>query len=255
MFKNKVVRRIIRSAVFSLVACAMAVPMVLAEGLPQARKHIFLAKDATRLVADIYPAKSAGLHPCVVLLHQLGKTNADMVPLIAPLLDEGFTVVNLDMRGHGNSQGRMTARIPYTKFTNAEWAQLPADLHAVLRNVITIPNVDKQQLALVGASIGANASIIEAQNATSVKAVVALSPGLDFHGLKPADAMATLHKPALIIASKDDAYSAESGLKLSKMDKNTSFDLLPKGGHGSQMFAAHPELPKQIATWLHKAMH
>ncbi|MBI2809245.1 MAG: alpha/beta fold hydrolase [Candidatus Melainabacteria bacterium] len=255
MFKNKVVSRIICGSILSLIACSTAVPMVSAEGLPKPRKHTFLAPDDTRLVADIYAAKSAGVHPCVVLLHQLGKTNADMVPLVAPLLDEGFTVVNLDMRGHGISQGRMNATIPYTKFTNSDWAQLPSDLHLVLHNIITIPNVDKQQLALVGASIGANASIIEAQNSASVKAVVALSPGLDFHGLKPGDVMTNLHKPALIIAARDDAYSADSGLKLSKMDKNSSFDLLPKGGHGSQMFAAHPELPKQIATWLHKAMH
>ncbi|CAN5613571.1 hypothetical protein BH10CYA1_BH10CYA1_12730 [soil metagenome] len=255
MLKNKVVRQIIWCSVFSLVACTMAVPLVEAEDLPQARKHTFLASDHTRLVADIYPAKSAGVHPCVVLLHQLGKTNADMVPLIAPLLDEGFTVVNLDMRGHGNSQGRMSVKIPYTKFTNSDWAQLPADLHLVLHNVITIPNVDKQQLALIGASIGANASIIEAQSSASVKAVVALSPGLDFHGLKPAEALTNSHKPVLIVAARDDAYSADSGLKMSKMDKNSSFDLLPKGGHGSQMIAAHPELPKQIATWLHKAMH
>jgi len=93
-----------------------------------------------------------------------------------------------------------------------------------------------------------------ASNAPNVKAVVLLSPGLDFHGLQPAGAMVAFNKPALIVAAKDDAYSADSGLKLSKMDKYSSFDLLPQGGHGSRMILVHPELAKQIATWLHKAM-
>lgn len=255
MLKNKAIRRIIWTTVLSMMALPATVATVRAETLPNPRKQTFSATDGTRLAADIYSAKTAGVHPCAILLHQLGKTNADMVPLIAPLLSEGFTVVNLDMRGHGMSQGRTSGTVPFTRFTTSDWAQLPADLQLVVQTMGAVANVDKQHLALIGASIGSNAAIIEGQNAPSVKAIVALSPGLDFHGVKPAPAMTNLHKPALIIAARDDAYSADSGLKLSKMDKNASFDLLPNGGHGSQMFVAHPELPKQIATWLHKAMH
>ncbi|MBS1956765.1 MAG: alpha/beta fold hydrolase [Cyanobacteria bacterium SZAS-4] len=255
MLKNKVFCRIIWGSVLSVAACSAAVQTALAESSSAPHKQTFLAADDTRLIADIYPAKGAKAHPCAILLHQLGKTNADMVPLIAPLLAEGFAVVNLDMRGHGSSQARKNVTIPFTKFTNSDWAQLPTDLNLIVQNISTVPNIDKQQLALIGASIGSNASIIEGQSAPGVKAVVALSPGLDFHGLKPAAAMTNSRKPTLIVAARDDAYSADSGLKLSKMEKNTSFDLLPNGGHGSQMFAAHPELPKQIATWLHKAMH
>lgn len=255
MIKNKVIRRIIWGSALCVAACSTAVRTALAESSSAPHKQTYLATDDTRLIADIYPARGAGVHPCAILLHQLGKTNADMVPLIAPLLAEGFAVVNLDMRGHGLSQARKNLTMPYARFTNSDWAQLPSDLNLVVQQINTVPNVDKEHLALIGASIGSNASIIEAQTAPGVKAVVALSPGLDFHGLKPATAMANLHKPTLIVAARDDAYSAESGLKLSKMEKNTSFDLLPNGGHGSQMFAAHPELPKQIATWLHKAMH
>jgi|688.fasta_scaffold114634_5 predicted alpha/beta-fold hydrolase len=254
MLKTKIVQRLILSAlVGSLVGASMAVA-AFADSPPVPKKHAFITADRTRLMADIYAAPGEKAHPCVILLHQLGRSNADMVPLIKPLLAEGFTVVNLDMRGHGTSNTRLTGAMPYTKFTNADWAQLPLDLRVVKENMITVPNIDVQKFVLIGASIGANAAIMQSDMASNVVAAVLLSPGMDFHGLKPAESMTGYHKPVLIVAAKDDAYSADSAAKLSKMNKRASLDILPNGGHGYQMFVAHPELAKQIATWLHNAM-
>ncbi|RTL44124.1 MAG: alpha/beta fold hydrolase [Candidatus Melainabacteria bacterium] len=255
MLKYKTVQRLVWGLLLGLSASTTWSAAALADSLPAPRRHAFVASDRTRLMAEIYSAPGDKAHPCVILVHQLGRTNADMKPLVAPLVAEGFTVVNLDMRGHGASQSRLTGgNFPYTKFTNADWQQLPFDLRVVLKNMVTVPNIDVQKFALVGASIGANASIIQARLASNVEAVVMLSPGVDFHGLKPAESMAGYHKPVLLVAAKDDTYSAESATQLSKMNKKSSLDILPQGGHGSQMFAAHPELAKQIATWLHKAM-
>jgi alpha-beta hydrolase superfamily lysophospholipase len=226
-----------------------------AADLPVPRKHVFMSTDNTRLIGDVYVPTAAGPHPAVVLFHQLGKNNADMLPLVAPLLEQGFIVVNVDMRGHGLSQGQGAARISYKNFNAGDWAKLPSDLHVVLHNVPSIKDVDAKKLAIIGASINANAAIMQGINEPDLQAFVLLSPGLDFHGLKPDSAIKSLHKPALIVAAKDDSYSADSGLKLSKMNKNSSFDLLPSGGHGGQMLASHPDLNKQIATWLHKAVH
>lgn len=254
MFKNKIVHRIVVGAALALTGGVMFPKPACADSPPAPRKHAFITNDKTRLMADIYAAPGEKAHPCVILLHQLGRTSADMVPLVAPLLAEGFTVVNLDMRGHGTSQDRLTGTVPYTKFTAADWEQLPYDLRVVLRNMVTVPNIDVQKFALIGASIGANASIMQARLASNVEAAVLISPGLEYHGLKPAESMAKYHKPVLLIAAKDDAYSADSATKLSKMNTKSSLDLIPRGGHGSQLLAAHPELAKQIATWLHTAM-
>lgn len=256
MFKTKNVHRLIWGAAFGLLVSNTTALQAHGQALPAPKKHAFMTTtDHTRLMADVYAAPGETAHPCVILLHQLGRTSADMMPLVEPLRAEGFTVVNLDMRGHGSSDSRLTGgKFPYTKFTNADWEQLPNDLRVVIRNMVTVPNIDVQKFALIGASIGANASIIQARLASNVEAVVLLSPGLDFHGLKPDESMAKYHRPVLLVAAKDDQYSADSALKLSKMSTKASLDLLPNGGHGSQMFAAHPELPKQIASWLKKAM-
>jgi pimeloyl-ACP methyl ester carboxylesterase len=254
MFKRKIVQRIIWGAIFGLLASWSMPVTAFADSPPMFKKHAFITADKTRLMADIYSAPGDKAHPCVILLHQLGRNNGDMVPLIQPLLAEGFTVVNLDMRGHGASVNRLTGNVPYNKFTDADWAQLPFDLRVVRDNLITVPNIDVQKFAVIGASIGANASIIQARMAANIAAAVLLSPGMDFHGLKPAEAMAGYHKPVLLVAAKDDVYSADSALKLSKMNSKSTLDILPNGGHGYQMFVAHPELAKQIATWLHNAM-
>jgi pimeloyl-ACP methyl ester carboxylesterase len=78
-------------------------------------------------------------HPAVILLHGGGQTRHSWAGAMRELLAEGYHVINLDARGHGNS----------------DWAQdgdyglkaLAADLRAVIGTLPSKP-------ALVGASMG-----------------------------------------------------------------------------------------------------
>lgn len=227
----------------------------LAAGPTPPKRHVFITDDNVRLMSDIYIPEGKGQHPAVILLHMLGQSRRDYQPLIAPLLAKGFAVVNLDMRGHGQSTALGSSTISYKQFKDEDWAKLPGDTQKVVKNLHTIREIDGTKLAIVGASIGANAALIAADGDEVVKALILLSPGLDFHKLKPAEHMSRIRRPVLIIAAKDDPYSADSAKKLCQLAPATCrTNILPSGGHGTAMLVSHPELNAQIADWLQKAV-
>ncbi|HEY9676531.1 MAG TPA: alpha/beta fold hydrolase [Drouetiella sp.] len=220
------------------------------------KNQVFVTSDKVRLVADVYSPVGASRHPAVILVHQLGEDRETMESLVKPLINAGFIVVNLDMRGHGRSTMQSGFLISFHDFKNQNWAMLPSDLNQVTKDAAKmIPNFDGKKLAIIGASIGANAALIDAGRDMNVKAVIALSPGLNFHDLQPATVMPSLKRiPVLLLAAKNDSYSTDSVTKLSKMDPGSSLKILESGGHGYQMLVTHQELNSDIATWLHKAM-
>ncbi|CAN0456246.1 unnamed protein product, partial [Ectocarpus fasciculatus] len=77
-------------------------------------------RDGVALVADYYPAEAAGAS-ALLLLHMNpsgGFTRADWPSdLIGPFVDDGWTVLNLDRRGSGGSDG--AARDAHT----GEWGR------------------------------------------------------------------------------------------------------------------------------------
>jgi alpha-beta hydrolase superfamily lysophospholipase len=207
------------------------------------------------LVADVYSPNDQNQHPVVLLLHMLARTHADYQPLLEPLINAGFVVVNIDLRGHGTSLNCGNKRLDYKTFTDQDWAQLPKDADWVLKKLKGTKGVDSSKLCIVGASIGANAAIMAAAQNADVKGVVALSPGLTFHNLQPKAALANYHKPLLLVAAADDKYSLDTVAQLHAADAATSETVLyPVGGHGTQMLTTHPQLNAKIADWLSKAV-
>lgn len=66
----------------------------------KSEKHIFTSYDGIELAADIGGPADA---PTVILLHGGGQTRHSWSGAMHSLLREGYRVINLDMRGHGES--------------------------------------------------------------------------------------------------------------------------------------------------------
>lgn len=66
----------------------------------KSEKHIFRSHDGIDLVADVGGPANA---PAIVLLHGGGQTRHSWSGAMHRLLEEGYRVINLDMRGHGQS--------------------------------------------------------------------------------------------------------------------------------------------------------
>jgi pimeloyl-ACP methyl ester carboxylesterase len=78
-------------------------------------------------------------HPAVILLHGGGQTRHSWAGAMRELLAHGYHVINLDTRGHGDSD--------WAKDGDYRLGTLAADLRAVVGTLASIP-------ALVGASMG-----------------------------------------------------------------------------------------------------
>ncbi|SRR5260221_206865 len=97
----------------------------------------------------------------IILLHEAGKDLDCWQPLVLPLLERGYSLLTLDLRGHGASDG--------------EW-DVPAlgdDLDAVIGFA---HKLGAQRVGLIGAGEGVLPALINA-HARHLFAIVALSPG------------------------------------------------------------------------------
>lgn len=203
------------------------------------------AADDTPVAAEFISVEGAPARGSVILVHMLGSQRGDWAPLVQPLIESGFDVLAIDLRGHGQST---VLGERYREFDTADWLAAAQDIRAAVAYLS--PQISPPHF-LIGASIGANLSLIEAAEDNRVSGIITLSPGDDYRGVSPADSAAALGKrPVLLVAAEEDAYSAESTRELATQLENARAEIYPGSGHGTNLFTDHPELYGLITTWL-----
>jgi len=202
------------------------------------------AADGLMLHATYYGPGGAAPFPGVILLHMLGSNRQvwDEVGFAPLLAGNGYAVLAVDMRGHGETGG------------NRDWGQAVDDIQRVWDYFTGRSEVAAEQTAVVGASIGANMALITGVNEPAVKGVVLLSPGLDYRGVTTGDKMALYgERPILLVASEEDGYAADSVRTLADLAQGeTQFQLYNGAGHGTNMFGPQPDLADLILDWLNQ---
>ncbi len=204
----------------------------------------FATTDGVTLVGTYYaPAGTAA--PGLVLIHMVDGRRTDWNSLAAILQGQGYAVLSLDLRGHGESSGTQ------------EWGKMADDVTVAYRFLSGQPEVDPAHLALVGASIGANLALNFAASEPAVKSLVLLSPGLDYRGVKTEAAMKAYGaRPVLFIASKTDTYAAQSVDALAKLaqGKKQQVQTYENAGHGTQMLGQADGLEDLVLNWLQETL-
>jgi alpha-beta hydrolase superfamily lysophospholipase len=164
----------------------------------------FTTDDGVRIVGDLYrpPAEDGmtGPEACsVVLLHMFPSDRRSWRPLAGVLVDRDFSVLAIDFRGYGDSQGE--------KRIDDIWRDALAAVHFMRRE-------GHECIVLVGASMGGTAALIVAAR-EPVDGVVTLSAASTFMGLIiPPEAMALITAPKLFIAAQGDASAAATAQQL-----------------------------------------
>ena len=222
------------------VACA-------AQQVPAPRVVDLTATDGTKLKATFFSAGKTG--PGVLLLHQCNLQRKGWDGLATQLAAAGISVLTLDYRGYGESEGKAPKDLPpaeAAKVLNEKW---PADVDVAFTYLVSQPGVDARVAGAGGASCGVNLSIHLAMRHPEVKSLVLLSGNAD------REARAFLEKsekmPVLLAAADDDAGAVELMEWLYSLSTNPGSKFLeyPNGGHGVHIFAAHKELPASITDW------
>ncbi len=195
---------------------------------------VIAAGDGLEIQGDYY-ASSGG--QAVLLLHMLGGRRADWDSLIPYLTTEGYTVLAVDMRGHGETRG------------SQEWALAEQDVQTLLD---WLREQGAEEIALVGASIGSNLALRGMANDEAVVTAIALSPGLDYRGVTTEDAIEAIgRRPVLLVAERVDRYSADSVAQLFALATGlVQVRIGTSAAHGTNMLGGTESLEKVIAAWL-----
>ena len=199
------------------------------------------APDGTKLAATFYPASRPG--PGILLLHQCNRDRTSWNELAAELAAKGFHVLTLDYRGYGESGGTPFNDIPFQERVRITTEKWPGDIDVAFAYLRAQPGVRPDAIGAGGASCGVNNSIQLSLRHPEVKSLVLLSGDTDRKGrqhLKRASAL-----PILFAAADDDGdvVSVMTWIDATSGNKANRFLEYAKGGHGTEMFKAHPELP------------
>ena len=219
--------------------------------------------DGTQLKASYFAAGKPG--PGVLLLHQANRDRKSWDSVASQLASAGINTLTLDMRGHGESGGKAG-----DKFTD--------DIEKAFQYLVSQPGVNRDVIGVGGAGwLGVGYSVEFArQRPAQVKALVILS-GETLGGDLARVGYQFLHQawqlPELFAFSDDDEYPpTQDAMKLlyvtagspsKKLVHYSASEDAPwlwyetsdaskvpaKGGHGTDMFKVHPELPDIIVHW------
>ena len=219
-----------------------------ASGAPATGKSVDLkASDGTKLAVSYYPAAKPG--PGILLLHQCNRDRSSWNALAEQLATQGFHVLTLDYRGYGQSGGT-----PYTELTFPQQQEAgrkwPGDVDVAYAYLRSQPGVRGDVIGAGGASCGVNQSIqLARRHPSEVKSLVLLSGNTDADGRKFLKGASAL--PLLLAASDDDGGAVEMMAWIDATSGNPAnqFIQYKTGGHGTEMFKPHPDLPSDIVGW------
>jgi alpha-beta hydrolase superfamily lysophospholipase len=213
------------------------------------KKISFITSDGVKIFANYYPNKESKF--AGILIHMRPKTKESFDDFAKFLQEKGFTLLAIDLRGHGESIESPSGILDYTKFTEEEEKKSIKDVEAA-SNFLEKEGFTKERQFLIGASIGANLAYEFLTENESIKAVVLLSPGYNYRGLILDNFYKKdLDSKILVISSKDDQEMALKGFEWFK-EKHPSSTLimLEKGGHGTTYFDTHPQVKEIIYNFL-----
>ncbi|HEY2680320.1 MAG TPA: alpha/beta hydrolase [Candidatus Udaeobacter sp.] len=219
--------------------------------------------DGTQLKASYFAAAKPG--PGVLLLHQANRDRKSWDSVASQLASAGINTLTLDTRGHGESGGKAG-----DKFTD--------DIDKAFQYLVSQPGVNRDVIGAGGAGwLGVGYSVEFArQHPAQVKSLVLLS-GETLGGTLARVGYEFLRHswqlPELFAFSDDDEYPptqdamkllyVTSGSPSKKLVHYSAAEDAPwlwyetsdaskvpaKGGHGTDMFKVHPELPNIIVHW------
>jgi tetratricopeptide (TPR) repeat protein len=235
-----------------------------------APRVVDLTADGTILKASYFAAAKPG--PGVLLLHQSNRTRDSWDGVARQLAAAGIHTLTLDMRGFGVSGGT-----PNTQLTDAERPKIramrPGDVDTALQYLDAQPGVRGNVLGVGGAGeFGVGRSVeVARQHSAEVKSLVLLSGETLQDGLLFLRQASQL--PELFVVSDDDEYpptreamewlyinSSSPGKKFVHYsaaqdapwiwyETSDASKVPANGGHGTDLFQVHPELPGIIVDW------
>ncbi len=208
------------------------------------KKIVLKTSDGIELVG-IY--RNNGHKKVAILLHMMPATKESWETFAIELDRAGYASIAIDERGHGEST--MGGTLDYRTFDETQQQEKIHDVEAAHTFLAEQGFLDAQ-MVLIGASIGANLSIQFLTDHPQIQRAVALSPGLNYRGVKTDGFIRQLHegqRVILVASDDDDRDSAQSCRELHRLNQIQTVLIEKKNlGHGTTMFEKEPGLMGEV---------
>jgi alpha-beta hydrolase superfamily lysophospholipase len=211
------------------------------------RRIVFTTKDGVEIVGSYIEATG---NKVAILLHMMPADRTSWSAFASELNKRGYATLAIDERGHGDST--MGGTLMYARFTDEEQQAKILDVDAVIEFLVG-EGYGKGNIIVVGASIGANLAIQTLARHHEIPLAIALSPGVDYHGVLALTFLRELHdkQKVVLVSSEDDRYSFESVKKLNEQDPvHTILITRSNIGHGTNMTDTDPSLVVELLSLL-----
>ena len=226
--------------------------------------------DGVILKGTYFAAAKPG--PGVLLFHQSNRTRRSWDELAEQLTAVGMHVLTVDSRAHGESGGKYDTEANRTAYWKTLW---PSDVDTAFQYLSSQAGVNREAIGAGGAgNLGVESAIETARrHPAQVKSLVMLSGETERSGMEFLHQASQL--PELYVMDDNDEYpptqeemkllyiiASSPVKKLVHYSQNEdapwlwyetfldSGKVAAKGGHGTDMFKPHPELPGIIVNWL-----
>jgi uncharacterized protein len=148
--------------------------------------------DRLRLYGDFYLVNPE--RPTVILLHEMYTNRASWNPLLRPLLENGYNVLAVDIRGWGSTRGAIN------------WSRAIDDVGIWMTWLREEAGVRPDAIHTMGSSMGSTLAIRACANDEFCRSAIAISPGLSYYGYSVKDAI--IMKAVLAIYAERDRFPA-----------------------------------------------
>lgn len=198
---------------------------------------ILKTSDGKKITATFYRGGGNG----VVLLHMLGRDRNDWDNFAKILQSLNYSVVAIDLRGHGESEGN------WQNFSEEDFRDMVFDVESA---VSYLNEKGISNLTIMGASIGANIALNYVAD-RNINNVILLSPGLNYKGVNTEESIKKYEGRILIVTSKNDKYSYNSSTILFKeaKTKQKQLKIYEGSAHGTEMLEL-ADFSSFILEWL-----
>jgi pimeloyl-ACP methyl ester carboxylesterase len=183
--------------------------------------------------------------PAVLLLHGYGEDRSVWKDFSKQLLEHGFAVMTLDLRGHGESRTKNGLAIQASPAWRTNSREFPLDLDPALDWLKTRTRIDGRKIIVIGSDVGANLALIASGKYVEVRTVVAVNPKLEESLSLAGSAHDFQPRSSLIIAPNQ-----AEGDRLMALSRAPSRVLAVSHSGGTAEWMADKRIDDAIFQWL-----
>lgn len=237
---------------------------------PEPEKVSFVTEDGVKIVGDFYAAEPLGDQkpPLIIFLHMYKSDRSAWRPIMDKLLKAHMSGLAIDMRGHGESTeivgaedggetatGDLAARVE--ERDKDVFEDMFNDVAAAYTWAAKDDRVDLSRFGIVGASVGCTVALAYAAKDSSVDAILCLSPGEKYMGIRSTTDIKRLEGRKILLVTNPEERPDADALKKANESAEVTVKIGRDGErdlHGTRMFGAVDDIEDVVVSFLQGAV-